>query len=42
MAKKGRKQQARLTARIKGYEKTLAGDSSRSTQMTRPGSNKKH
>lgn len=39
--KVGKKQKNRLVARIKGYEKTITSDSSRSVQMTKPGSNKK-
>lgn len=41
MARQGRKQQARLNARIKGYTTTIAGDANRQTQFTKPGSNKK-
>ncbi len=37
----GRKQKAKLEARQRGYTKTIASDSSRSTQFTKPGSNKK-
>lgn len=39
--RKGKKQAARLAARVKSYEKIVASDSSRAAQYTKPGSNKK-
>lgn len=39
--RKGKKQKAKLQARINSYNKTITGDSTRITQFTAPGSLKK-
>lgn len=39
--KPGKKKKLKLEARIKGYTKTIQGDSSKTVKFSKPGSNKK-
>ena len=40
--RKGKKMAKRLAARIAGYQSVITSDSSKTSEFTKPGSNKKH